>query len=97
MYAKYEKCEFWLNQVAFLGHVVIKKGIQVDPKKIEAVINWEPPKNVTKMQSFLGLAWYYRRFVEGFSKIAIPLTHLLKKGVKFEWIRRCQEGFDKLK
>ena len=97
LYAKYDKCDFWLKQVAFLGHIIIEKGIQVDPAKVEAVTKWEPPRNVTEVRSFLGLAGYYRRFVEGFSKIAIPLTRLLRKDTKFEWDRGCQESFDRLK
>ena len=72
LYAKYEKCDFWMNRVAFLGHEVTGEGIQVDPRKIEAIVNWEPPKNVTGVRSFLGLAGYYRRFVEGFSKMVTP-------------------------
>ena len=97
LYAKFSKCEFWLKQVAFLGHVVSKEGIQVDPSKIEAVVNWEPPKNVTEVRSFLGLAGYYRRFVEGFSVIATPLTQLLRKNTKFEWTAECQKSFEELK
>ena len=97
LYVKYDKCDFWLNQVAFLEHVVMEKGIQVDPTKIEAITNWEPLKNVMEVQSFLGLAGCYRRFVERLSKIAVPLTHLLRKDVKFEWTGKCQESFDELK
>ena len=83
LYAKYEKCDFWMNRIAFLGHVVTEEGIQVDLKKIEAIVNWEPPKNVTGIRSFLGLVGYYRRFVEGFSRMAMPLTQLLRKEVEF--------------
>ena len=83
LYAKFKKCEFWLEQVAFLGHVITKKGISVDPEKIEAVSDWPRPTNVHKVRSFLGLAGYYRRFVEGFSKIASSLTMLTRKNVKF--------------
>ncbi|CAA0839473.1 Uncharacterized mitochondrial protein AtMg00860, partial [Striga hermonthica] len=72
LYTKFSKCEFWLNRVAFLGHIVTSRGIEVDPSKIEAVRNWSKPRNATEVQSFLGLAGYYRRFIEGFSKIALP-------------------------
>ena len=65
------------------------EGIRVDPTKIEAIVNWKPPRNVTEVRSFLGLASYYRRFVRGFSVIASPLTKLLKKGIKFEWTDKC--------
>lgn len=76
---KLKKCEFWLAQVSFLGHVISKDGILVDPNKIEAIVNWERQKNVTEIRSFLGLLGYYRRFIEGFSKIALPLTKLTRK------------------
>ena len=76
LYAKFSKCEFWLDSVAFLGHVVLAKGINVDTKKIEAIQNWPRSTSVTEIRSFLGLAGYYRRFVEGFSSIASPLTRL---------------------
>ena len=67
MYAKLKKCEFWLDSVAFFGHVVSKDGIAIDPKKVEVVVEWNRPNSVTEVRSFLGLAGYYRRFVEGFS------------------------------
>ena len=76
LYAKFKKCEFWLDKIAFLGHIVSSEGISVDPSKVEAVENWPRPKSVSEVRSFLGLAGYYRRFVEGFSKIALPLTQL---------------------
>ncbi|XP_012435395.1 uncharacterized protein LOC105762020 [Gossypium raimondii] len=78
--AKFSKCEFWLRKVTFLGHVVSAEGIRVDPQKIEAVLEWKPPKTVSEIRSFLGLAGYYRCFVEGFSLIDTPLTKLLRKG-----------------
>ena len=68
LYAKREKCEFWMSEVKFLGHVVFKEGILVDPVKIDIVLNWERPENVYEIQSFLSLAGYYRQFVEGFSQ-----------------------------
>ena len=93
LYAKLKKCEFWLDSVAFLGHVISKDGISVDPKKVEAVVEWTRPNNVTEIRSFLGLAGYYRRFVEGFSRLAVPLTRLTQKGVKFEWSEECEQSF----
>ena len=83
LFAKFSKCEFWLDRITFLGHVISKDGIMVDPAKIEAVRDWETPKNVSDVRIFLGLAGYYRKFVEGFSKIAMPLTMLTRKGKKF--------------
>ncbi|KAK9010290.1 hypothetical protein V6N11_036801 [Hibiscus sabdariffa] len=97
LYAKLSKCEFWIREVVFLGHVVSSEGIQVDPKKVEAVVNWKQPKLVTEIRSFLGLAGYYRSFVSGFSKVASPLTKLLQKGVKYEWSDARQQAFEKLK
>ncbi|PHT86830.1 hypothetical protein T459_08936 [Capsicum annuum] len=83
--------------VSFLGNVVSRDGIHVDPKKIEAVRDWPQPSTVTEIRSFLGLANYYRRFVEGFSKVASPLTRLTQKGVAFQWSDECEESFQKLK
>ena len=97
MYGKYSKCEFWLKEVVFLGHVVSGEGIFVDPRKIEAIVSWEQPKNVTEIRSFLGLARYYKRFVENFSLIAAPLTRLTRKGVKFDWDDKCERSFQELK
>ena len=97
LYAKLSKCEFWKNEVSFLGHIVSKEGIRVDPKKIEVVVEWKPPRNVTEVRSFLGLAGYCRRFVKGFSMTAAPMTRLLQKNVKYEWSEKCQRSFDKLK
>ncbi|XP_043687903.1 uncharacterized mitochondrial protein AtMg00860-like [Telopea speciosissima] len=84
LYAKFSKCNFWLQQVAFLGHLVSAKGIEVDPGKVQSVVDWETPKNVADIRSFLGLAGYYRRFIKNFSKISTPMTRLTQKGVKFE-------------
>ena len=92
LFAKLSKCDFWLKEVSFLGHIVSAEGIRVDPVKIEAIVNWKPPRNVTEVRSFLGLAGYYRRFVQGFSVIASSLTRLIRKGVKFEWDDKCQSS-----
>ena len=97
LYAKLSKCQFWLDRVAFLGHVISAEGVSVDPQKIEAVVNWKPPKNVSEVRSFLGLAGYYRKFVEGFSKIAAPLTKLTRKDVKYDLVDACQQSFEDLK
>lgn len=97
LYAKASKCDFWKNEVKFLGHVVSEKGVSVDPSKVEAVLNWEQPTNVTEVRSFLGLAGYYRRFIEGFSKLARPLTNLTKKGTSFKWNENCEQAFSGLK
>ncbi len=83
LYVKLSKCEFWLKEISFLGHVVSVEGIKVDPSKIEAILNWKPPRNITEIHSFLGLVGYYRKFVKGFSLLASPLTKLLRKDVKF--------------
>ena len=97
LYAKFSKCEFWLDSVSFLGHVVSKDGVMVDPSKIEAVNNWVRPTNVTEVRSFIGLASYCRRFVKGFSSIAYQLTKLTKQSVPFVWSDECEESFRKLK
>ncbi|XP_070046048.1 uncharacterized protein [Nicotiana tomentosiformis] len=97
LYAKFSKCEFWLQSVAFLGHVVSSEGIKVDPQKTESVKNWPKPTTPTEIRSFLGLAGYYRRFVEGFSSFAAPLTKLTQKAVKFQWSYACEQSFQELK
>ena len=76
LYAKFDKCSFWLKEVAFLGHIMNCQGVSVDPKKVKVMLEWPRPKNVSEIRSFLGLAGYYRRFVERFSKIAVLLTQL---------------------
>ena len=97
LYAKFSKCEFWLEKVSFLGHILSKDGIAVDPGKVQDVLDWKQPQNISEIRSFLGLAGYYRRFIENFSKIAKPMTELLKNGVKFEWTQACEEAFQTLK
>ncbi|XP_021971788.1 uncharacterized mitochondrial protein AtMg00860-like [Helianthus annuus] len=86
LYAKFSKCEFWLREIQFFGHVVSERGIQVDPAKIEAIMNWEAPKTPSEIRSFLGLVGYYKRFIENFSRIATPLTTLTRKNIKFNWV-----------
>ncbi|BBG94135.1 transposable element gene [Prunus dulcis] len=97
LYAKFSKCQFWLDRVIFLGHVISAEGIYVDPQKVEAIVNWVQPTSVTEIRSFLGLAGYYRRFVEGFASIAAPLTRLTRKDVAFEWTEECEQSFQELK
>ena len=97
LYAKFSKCEFWMDKVRFLGHVVGTDGISVDPEKIRAIIDWPAPTTPTEVRSFLGLVGYYRRFVRDFSKIASPMTALTRKDVKYEWNERCESAFRTLK
>jgi hypothetical protein len=89
LYAKFSKCEFWLIEVAFLGYVISARGVSVDPSKVKDVLNWMPPMNASEIQSFLGLAGYYRRFIQDCSKIAKPMTKLLEKNKDFEWTEEC--------
>nr|XP_027090296.1 uncharacterized protein LOC113711331 [Coffea arabica] len=97
LYAKFSKCEFWLTEISFLGHRVSEDGISVDPAKVEAIMNWKQPETPTEVRSFLGLAGYYRRFIQDFSKIAGPMTELTKKGAKFVWTPKCESSFQELK
>ncbi|WJZ83992.1 hypothetical protein VitviT2T_003625 [Vitis vinifera] len=97
LYGKLDKSEFWLTEVNFLGHVVSEAGITVDHSKVEAVQEWQRPTNVFEVRSFLGLAGYYRRFVEDFSRIAAPMTRLTRKWVKFDWNEECENAFQELK
>ncbi|WVZ48657.1 LOW QUALITY PROTEIN: hypothetical protein U9M48_000078 [Paspalum notatum var. saurae] len=97
LYAKFSKCDFWIEEVKFLGHVISNGGIAVDQSKVSEVQNWKIPEDVKGIRSFLGLAGYYRRFIEGFSKIAKPMTALLEKNIKFQWTSACQKAFEELK
>nr|AAN16328.1 putative polyprotein [Oryza sativa Japonica Group]AAP52669.1 retrotransposon protein, putative, Ty3-gypsy subclass [Oryza sativa Japonica Group] len=97
LYAKFSKCEFWLSEVKFLGHVISAGGVAVDPSNVESVTNWKQPKTVSEIRSFLGLTGYYRRFIENFSKIAKPMTRLLQKDVKYKWSEECEQSFQELK
>ena len=97
LYAKFSKCEFWLKEVGFLGHVISGEGIAVNPSKVKSVTKWLAPTSVGQIRSFLGLAGYYRRFIENFSKIAKPMMALLKKDTKFKWTEECEASFQELK
>jgi hypothetical protein len=91
------KCDFWLKEIKFLGHTISQAGIVVDPDKVQEVMNWKPPTTVHQIRSFLGLAGYYRRFISDFSRIAKPITELLKKGAKFVWSQKCEDAFHTLR
>jgi hypothetical protein len=97
LYAKLSKCEFWLKEVLFLGHIISEGGIYVGPSKVESVLSWNTPQNVSDIQNFLGSAGDYRRFIEGFSKIAKPMIELLEKGETFKWTPRHESSFQELK
>ncbi|GKE27127.1 putative reverse transcriptase domain-containing protein [Tanacetum coccineum] len=97
LYAKFSKCEFWLSKVQFLGHVIDSESIHIDPAKIESIKDWASPKTPTEIRQFLVLAGYYRRFIEGFSKIARPMTKLPQKSVKFDWGEKAEAAFQLLK
>jgi len=97
LYGKLSKCTFLTQSIEYLGHVISKNGIQVNPKKIEAVKNWEAPENMKQVQSFLGLCNYYRRFVKDFAIIATPLSNLTRKNIPFQWRKLEVNAFEKLK
>ncbi|GKE39855.1 putative reverse transcriptase domain-containing protein [Tanacetum coccineum] len=97
LYVKFSKCEFWIPKVQFLGHVIYSKGIHVDPAKIESIKDWVTPKSPTEIRQFLGLVGYYRRFIEGFSKIAKPITKLTQKKIQFVWGDKQETSFQLLK
>ncbi|GJR91566.1 putative reverse transcriptase domain-containing protein, partial [Tanacetum coccineum] len=97
LYAKFSKCEFWLSKVQFLGHMIDSEGIHVDPAKIKSIKDWASPKTPTEIHQFLGLAGYYQRFIEGFSKISRPMTKLTQKSVKFDWGEKAEAAFQLLK
>ncbi|GJS19109.1 putative reverse transcriptase domain-containing protein [Tanacetum coccineum] len=97
LYAKFSKCEFWIPKVQLLCHVIDSQGIHVDPTKIESIKDWASPMTPTEIRQFLGLANYYRRFIEGYSKIAKPMTNLTHKKVAFEWGDKKEAAFQTLK
>jgi hypothetical protein len=97
LYAKFSKCEFWITKVAFLGDVISTSGVSVDLRKVKDVLNWMSSTNVIEIQSFLGLASYYQRFIKDFSKIAKPMMKLLEKNKDIDWTKECQASFEELK
>ena len=97
LFAKFSKCDFFNDKIQYLGHVVTKEGILVDPEKIKAIEYWSVPKDVTDVRSFMGITGFYRRFIDGFLRIVNPITSLQKKGKKFDWNQKCEESFTKLK
>ncbi|GJY35745.1 putative reverse transcriptase domain-containing protein [Tanacetum coccineum] len=97
LYAKFSKCEFCIPKVQFLGHVIDSRGIHIDPAKIESIKDWASPKTPMEIRQFLGLAGYYRRFIEGFSKIAKSMTKLTQKGFKVDWGEKEQNAFHLIK
>jgi hypothetical protein len=97
LYAELSKCDFWLREINFLGHTISQDGVSVDHEKVQEVMDWKPPTTVRQIQSFLGLAGYYRRFFPDFSRIAKTMAQLLKKGVKYEWSQKCEDAFHTLR
>ena len=93
LYAKFSKCDFWLKEVQFLGHVLLAEGVAVDPSKVKDVLDWKPPTTIHQVRSFLGMAGYYRRFILDFSRISKSITRLLKNQAKFVWSSDCEEAF----
>eukprot|EP00253_Pinus_taeda_P036627 PITA_36627 len=94
LYVKLNKCSFFQTEVHYLGHVVSKEGIAVDPKKIRAIMEWVDPKSVDEVRYFMGLVGYYRRFIRKFLQISYPITPLQKKGKNFEWKKECEASFE---
>ena len=84
LFAKFKKCDFWLEEILFLSHIISDQGISINPVKIEAILNWEVPKSIMEVHIFLSLTGYYQRFIEGFSRITVPMTKLTKKDENFE-------------
>jgi hypothetical protein len=97
LYAKLNKCEFWLKEVSFLSHIISEGGIYVDPSKVKDILSWNTPQNVSDIRSFLGLVGYYKRFIKGFSKISKAMIELLVNGKTFEWMPRRETSFQELK
>ena len=93
LFAKFSKCDIFKDKIQYLGHVVTKEGISIDPEKIRAIEDWPVPRDVTDVWSFMGITGYYQRFIEGFSRIANPINSLQKKGKKFEWNQNTKKAF----
>jgi hypothetical protein len=96
-YGKLSKCSFFQKEIHYLGHIISDEGISVDPEKVKAIMEWPVLKNVHEVRSFMGLVGYYQRFVEGFSKIAKPITTFQRKGVRYEWTKECDSAFIEVK
>jgi hypothetical protein len=97
LYGKFSKCSFFQKEIYYLGHIISDKGISVDLEKVKAIMEWSVPKNAHEVRSFMGLAGYYLRFVEGFSKIVKLITTFQCKGVRYEWTEECDSAFIELK
>ena len=97
LYGKFLRCSFFQKEIHYLGHIISGEGICVDPEKVKAIMEWPMPKNAHEVRSLMGLAGYYQRFVEGFSKIAKPITTLQRKGVRYDWTEECDSAFIELK
>ena len=97
LYAKLSKCSFYKGRIHYLRHIISEEGVTVDPEKIRAIMEWLTPKNISEVKSFMRLVGYYRRFIEGFSKLAHPITSFQNKGVKFDWNSKCEDNFQKIK
>jgi hypothetical protein len=97
LYEKLSKCSFYQRKIHYLGHILSEEGIAVDSEKIKSIEGWPTPRNVVEVRYFMGLAGYYKRFMEGFSKITHLITSLQNKGVIFEWNSNCERSFQELK
>lgn len=93
LYDKLSKCSFYQRKVQYLGYIISKEGITVDPKNITTIIEWPTPKNMTNVRSFIGMEGYYQRFIKGFLQIVYPITSLQKKDTKFHWSKKCEFSF----
>jgi hypothetical protein len=97
LYTKFYKCDFYQKEIQYLGHVISAEGVVVDSEKTKSIMEWPVPKDVADIRSFMGITDITYRFIEGFSKIAYPITSLQKKGTRFNWSEKCQDSFNKLK